>query len=141
MPATLTATAADTTGLPWAITVPSILAMRGKGIPPYGIGLAPKAGPLGAVLDAVLWKLVERAFAKTMLPGLNTLRAAAGLPVLDSPLGYYRLPDRLIVLTGAPLEYPRTDLPAHVRMVRRRGRGDRRRAAAACPDDLIGDLL
>ncbi|MEV0132409.1 nucleotide disphospho-sugar-binding domain-containing protein [Dactylosporangium sp. NPDC050688] len=111
------ATAAETTGLPWAITVPSILAMRGKGIPPYGIGLAPKAGPLGAVRDAVLWKLVERAFARTMLPGLNALRAAAGLPVLDSPLGYYRLPDRLIVLTGAPLEYPRTDLPAHVRMV------------------------
>ncbi|MEV4512757.1 nucleotide disphospho-sugar-binding domain-containing protein [Dactylosporangium sp. NPDC049525] len=111
------ATAAQTTGLPWAITVPSILAMRGRGIPPYGIGLAPRTGPLGALRDAILWKAVERAFAKGMLPGLNALRTTAGLPALDSPLGYYRLPDRLIVLTGAPLEYPRTDLPAHVRMV------------------------
>ncbi|MFF5233463.1 nucleotide disphospho-sugar-binding domain-containing protein [Dactylosporangium sp. NPDC000521] len=111
------ATAAQATGLPWAITVPSILAMQGKGIPPYGIGLAPKRGPLGAVRDAMLWKVVERVFGKNMLPGLNTLRVAEGLPVLRSPLEYYRLPDRLIVLTGAPLEYPRTDLPAHVRMV------------------------
>jgi MGT family glycosyltransferase len=52
-----------------------------------------------------------------MLPKLNALRRDEGLPAIASPLDHVLAPDRLLVLTGAPLEYPRTDLPAHVRFV------------------------
>jgi UDP:flavonoid glycosyltransferase YjiC (YdhE family) len=52
-----------------------------------------------------------------MLPRLNALRAAHGLEPLDSPFGQLLSPDRLLVLTHRPLEYPRTDLPEKVRMV------------------------
>jgi MGT family glycosyltransferase len=52
-----------------------------------------------------------------MLPRLNALRAEAGLPPLSSPLEHVLGPDRLIVLTGEPLEYPRTDVPGNVRFV------------------------
>jgi MGT family glycosyltransferase len=52
-----------------------------------------------------------------MLPGLNTLREEAGLPTFGSPFELVLSPDRVIVLTGDPLEYPRTDLPPHVRFV------------------------
>nr|BFE57158.1 glycosyltransferase [Dactylosporangium thailandense] len=111
------ATLAQTSGRPWAITVPSVLGLKGKGIPPYSLGLAPGRGPVAAVRDAVLWKVVERVYGRMLLPGLNPLRTALGLPALASPLDYHQQPDRVIGLTGAPLEYPRTDLPAHVRLV------------------------
>jgi MGT family glycosyltransferase len=111
------AVAAEASGLPWATTLPSLLPYPGRGIPPYGLGMAPMTGPLGAVRDRVLWKLVERLYARAMLPRLNEMRAAAGLPALRSPLEHVLAPDRLIVLTGAPLEYPRTDLPSKVRLV------------------------
>ncbi|MBN9110864.1 MAG: glycosyltransferase [Pseudonocardia sp.] len=111
------ATAAPTTGLPWAIVLPSVLPYPGAGIPPYGLGLRPRGGPLGAVRDAVLWKVVERAYGKALLPGLNDVRRAEGLPPLRSALEYVDGADRVLVLTGEPLEYPRTDLPAHIRIV------------------------
>ena len=39
-----------------------------------------------------------------MLPRLNALRADAGLPALRSPIEHILGPDRLLVLTGEPLE-------------------------------------
>ncbi|GEL21184.1 glycosyl transferase [Pseudonocardia sulfidoxydans NBRC 16205] len=111
------ATAAQTTGLPWATVLPSVLPYPGARIPPYGLGLRPRTGPLGALRDAVLWKVVERAYGRSLLPGLNDVRRAEGLPPLRSPLQHVGGADRVLVLTGEPLEYPRTDLPGHIRIV------------------------
>jgi MGT family glycosyltransferase len=52
-----------------------------------------------------------------MLPPLNPLYVAHGLRELRSPLEHLRAADRLLVLTGEPLEYPRDDLPDGVRFV------------------------
>jgi MGT family glycosyltransferase len=109
--------AAQASGRPWAIALPSLLPVPGKGIPPYGLALRPLGGPLGRVRDRVLWKLIEREYGKAMLPRLNALRTEAGLPALASPIDHVLGPDRLIVMTGEPLEYPRADLPPNVRFV------------------------
>jgi len=109
--------AAEATGLPWALTVPSLLPLPGKGIPPYGLGLPPARGPIGAVRDRLGWRLVERAYSKALLPGLNDLRRQAGLPELASPLDQFGLPSLVLGLSGPPLEYPRTDLPPNVSVV------------------------
>jgi MGT family glycosyltransferase len=109
--------AAQASGRPWAVSIPSLLPLPGKGIPPYGLGMAPLRGPLGHVRDRVLWKLVEKQYAKAMLPRLNALRASAGLPALKSPIDHVVAPDRVLILTGEPLEYPRRDLHPKVRMV------------------------
>jgi UDP:flavonoid glycosyltransferase YjiC (YdhE family) len=106
--------AAERAGLPWSITLPSLLPLPGAGVPPYGLGLRPARGPLGALRDRVGWALVERAYARALLPRLNELRAGAGLAPLRSPIDVFDAPDRVLVLTGAPLEYPRADLPPHV---------------------------
>ncbi|MEX5634552.1 nucleotide disphospho-sugar-binding domain-containing protein [Parafrankia sp. FMc2] len=111
------AVAARASGRPWGILLPSLVPLRGKGIPPYGIGLAPARGPVGRLRDRVLWPLVIRQFGAAMLPGLNAMRADAGLAPLTSPLDYFQEADRLLVLTGAPLEYPRSDAPPQVRFV------------------------
>jgi MGT family glycosyltransferase len=111
------AVAVQAAGLRWASTIPSLLPFPGAGIPPYGLGLAPARGPLARVRDGVLWALVERMYGKAMLPGLNALRAAEGLAPISSPLDHVLAPDRILVLTGEPLEYPRSDAPASVRFV------------------------
>jgi MGT family glycosyltransferase len=108
---------AQASGRPWAISLPSLAPLPGKGIPPYGLGMAPARNALERVRDRVLWKLLIRQYAKAMLPRLNALRADAGLPALRSPLEHVLGPDRLLVLTGEPLEYPRTDVPPNVRFV------------------------
>jgi MGT family glycosyltransferase len=112
------AVTAQASGLPWALSLPSLLAVPGKGIPPYGLGMKPMRGPLGRARDVLLTRVLIRQYAKAMLPGLNRLRAAEGLPPLASPVDHLLSADRVLVLTGDPLEYPRgDDLPEHVRFV------------------------
>jgi UDP:flavonoid glycosyltransferase YjiC (YdhE family) len=110
-------THAEASGLPRALVVPSVVPLPGAGVPPYGLGLKPMRGPVGRVRDAVLWRVVERMFAKAMLPGLNDLRAEVGLAPLASPLDLWYSPDAVVAVTGSPLEYPRSDLPPHVHLV------------------------
>ncbi|HET7303503.1 MAG TPA: glycosyltransferase [Segeticoccus sp.] len=109
--------AAELTGLPWAVTMPSLLPYPGPGIPPYSLGMAPRHDVVGRIRDAVLWKLVERGFARAILPGVNALRAEHGLAAHRTPYGPMLAGDLLLVLTDPPLEYARTSLPASVRMV------------------------
>ena len=109
--------AAERAGAPWAMTLPSLLPLPGAGIPPYGMALPPARGPLGALRDRLGWALVERTYARALLPGLNDLRSGRGLEPLRSPLDLFAAPDRVLVLTGPPLEYPRTDAPANVSFV------------------------
>ncbi|GAA3816523.1 glycosyltransferase [Nocardioides panacisoli] len=108
---------AAASGLPWAMLVPSVLPVPEPGIPPYGLGLPPRPGPLGRVRDAAGWRLVTRMFSKAMMPGFNELRASAGLQPQRSPLEVYDEADAVIALTSAPLEYPRHRMPAHFHLV------------------------
>jgi UDP:flavonoid glycosyltransferase YjiC (YdhE family) len=109
--------AARASGLRWSIIQPSLLALPGRGIPPYGLGLAPMRGPLGRLRDRLGWTVVERLYGKALLPGVNELRAGAGLPPLTSPLQLTDQADQVTLLVSEPLEYHRDDLPAHVRLV------------------------
>jgi UDP:flavonoid glycosyltransferase YjiC (YdhE family) len=109
--------AAERSGLPWVVATASLLPMPGAGIPPYGLGMAPWRGPVGRLRDAMLWRVVEGLYRRALMPGVNRMRMSAGLPTLRSPLDLNDRPDRLLVLSGQPLEYIRTDLPGHVRFV------------------------
>jgi MGT family glycosyltransferase len=108
---------AEASGLPRAILLPSVLPLPGKRIPPYGLGLRPMRGPVGAVRDAVLWRLVERLFTKAMATGLNELRREVGLAPISGPLELYTEGTTVIGTTSAPIEYERRDLPEHVHLV------------------------
>ena len=108
---------AEASGLPWATLLPSVVPLPGAGIPPYGPGLAPMRGPVGWLRARILWKAVERAFGKAMLPGLNALRTDAGLAPFRSPLDQFDGRSVVIALTSEPLEYARPDLPEYVHLV------------------------
>jgi MGT family glycosyltransferase len=111
------AVGAAASGLPWGSSLPSLLPLPGRGIPPYGLGMRPMRGPAGRARDVVLSKVVEKLYARAMLPGVNALRAGSGLPALRSPIQHVLAADRVLVLTGDPLEYPRVDVPPNVRFV------------------------
>ncbi|WP_053225675.1 glycosyltransferase [Solirubrobacter soli] len=108
---------AERSGLPWASVMPSLIPFPGKGIPPYGLGLKPMGGPLGALRDKLLLRVVLREYSKAMLPRLNALRVNARLDPVKDPIENLYRPHRILALTGEPLEYARTDTPAHVRFV------------------------
>jgi MGT family glycosyltransferase len=108
---------AEASGLPWATIQPTLLAYPQDDIPTYGLGLRPLGGPLGRARNRFLNRMVIKLYAKAMLPGINRLRADAGLRELPSILDHAHRADRLLMLTGEPLEYPRTSLPSTFRFV------------------------
>ena len=109
--------AAEASGLPWASIQPTLLAYPDADTPPFGLGLKPLGGPLGRARNRVLNRMVIAMYTKAMLPGINQMRADAGLERLDDVFQHVMRPQRLLVLTGQPLEYPRSNLPAMFRHV------------------------
>jgi len=108
---------AEESGLPWASVQPTLLAYPDADTPPYGLGLKPLGGPVGRARNRVLNRVIISTYTKAMLPGINGLRAGAGLAPLDDVVQHVLRPHRLLVLTGEPLEYPRRALPATIRHV------------------------
>lgn len=107
--------AAEASGLPWTGFAPYFLPFQAPGIPPWGLGLAPRLDLVGRVRDVVLWWLIRRLFDRS-LPKLNALRQSLGLPSLAHASHWAYLPPRLLYYTAEPFEYPRP-WPPHVRLV------------------------
>lgn len=85
---------------------------------PGGTGIAPGRGTVGRLRNRALNLLAQRLLLRPAHRAAQTMLDALGLPrlpvfVLDSAV----LADRLIVPTVPEFEYPRSDLPAHVRFV------------------------
>jgi MGT family glycosyltransferase len=111
------ATAAEASGLPWAIYSPYLLPLSSRDAPPYGPGLRPMGGPLGSVRDALVRRVADVIFNRAALPSLNALRTRHNLPVLDRFEGLLGRPPLLLSLTVEGFEYPRSDWPANVQLV------------------------
>jgi MGT family glycosyltransferase len=108
---------AEQWGGPWAAFCPYPLALRSADVPPFGPGLPPARGPLGHARDRLLRPLVLGTIEKTMLPPLNSVRAATGLAPLGEADELFRSPPLLLYLTAEPFEYPRRDWPGNIVMV------------------------
>lgn len=108
--------AAEASGLPFVVFCPYFLPLELPGRPPFGMGLTPSTGWLGAARDGAL-RWVVRKVARPFLLGLNALRAAHGLSALVS-LGELALRgSRVLYLTAEPFEYTHGGWPSHVRFV------------------------
>lgn len=106
---------AHAAGLPLAVTIPNPYPLPAAGLPPFGLGLKPAAGPVGRVRDKVLNGVTARLWRKG-LPRLNALRAEHGLEPLDGFLDQIRVADRVLVLTSADFDFP-AEVPDNVRYV------------------------
>jgi MGT family glycosyltransferase len=108
---------ASTLGRPWAYVWPTLLAYPQDDVPPFGFGLKPRGGALGRARNRRKNPAQIKMYSGAMLPGLNGLRAEAGLPPLRDVLDHIRAADRMLLMSGQPIEYPRTGLPEQLRWV------------------------
>jgi UDP:flavonoid glycosyltransferase YjiC (YdhE family) len=102
---------------PWAQWLPFPLPLPSPGVPPFGPGLRPAAGPLGRLRDRMLGPLVLGPVARAYLPAVNAPRAVVGIPPLAGFADFFTAAPLLLYMTAEPLEYPRRDWPPSVRMV------------------------
>lgn len=109
--------AAEQLGLPWVTISPIAVWLPGKGIPPTGLGLTPATGPLGKVRDVVLGA-GSRAGSVALTRLYQRTRREVGLAADGESFGSMWYSPHLVVAAGSPgLDYPRHDLPPHLRFV------------------------
>ncbi|HEX8648022.1 MAG TPA: glycosyltransferase [Thermoleophilaceae bacterium] len=99
--------AAEAWGGPWATFCPYPLPISSPDAPPYGPGLAPARGPLGRARDRALRPLLDRSFARAMLPPVNAVRATLGLDPLAGTDDLFARPPLVLYMTAEPFEYAR----------------------------------
>jgi UDP:flavonoid glycosyltransferase YjiC (YdhE family) len=129
------ALAGEVLGTPWATVTVTPLSTTSRDLPAPGIPVSPTTGRMGRVRDAVLRGLARAMYRRMVDPMLNAMRAAVGLGPAPAGGGFDSLYSPYLVLAqGVPdLEYPRGDLPAHVRFVGR--------LATATAPDAAGSTL
>lgn len=109
--------AAERTGTRWATVSPVAVWLPGPGIPPTGLGLTPGRGVLGRARDAVLGA-GSRAGTLALTRRYRRTRRLAGLAPDHETFDSMWYSPQLVVGAGSPgLDYPRDDLPEHVRFV------------------------
>lgn len=112
------AAVAESTGMPWVSLATYPPAMRSRGCPPYGPGLAPANGPAGRLRDALIDRLVYRPAMRAATPMLNALRTeVAALPAIDSYDAMVRRAPLTLVTTAEPLEYRHDDWAPRLQLV------------------------
>lgn len=109
--------AAEASGLPFVSVSPFTPPLRAKGVPPFGPGLTPIAGPVGRLRDALVRPLVIGVAEKAMRPPVNALRAAAGLAGVRTIDEFFRSADLMLVTTAEPFEYPHPDWGDDILMI------------------------
>ncbi len=100
---------AEALGGPWVSFEPTIPALDCRGTPPFGPGLAPMRGPLGAIRDAAVRRAVLGVVEKGVLGPVNSIRSQVGLAPVASADELFRTAPLLLVTTSKPFEYAATE--------------------------------
>ncbi|WP_110853555.1 glycosyltransferase [Georgenia satyanarayanai] len=109
--------AAERLGSRWATVSPIAVWLPGPGIPPTGLGLTPADGPLGRARDRVLGAAAG-AGTRVLARRYQATRRRVGLPADAETFATMWYSPQLVVAAGSPgLDYPRSDLPGHIRFV------------------------
>jgi MGT family glycosyltransferase len=107
--------AAEAAGLPYVVLMPNIYGLPAKGLPPFGTGGKPAAGPLGRVRDRAITALVARQWNKGV-DRLNSVRKTYGLGPLDDFWDQVRRADKILVMTSPAFDFP-AEMPENARYV------------------------
>ncbi len=108
--------AAEASGLPFAIFSPYFADFDIPGRPPFGLGLAPRSGLLGALRDRILRFVSGLAF-RPLLARLNALRRDLGVAPLSRVGDIALRGHRLLYFTADAFEYDHGGWPDSVRFV------------------------
>ena len=91
--------------------------LESRGVPPFGLGLAPLPGVLGRVRDAALRPIVIGVMEKAVLPAGNKIRASAGARPVASADEFFRRAPLMLVASGKPFEYTQSNWGDAVHMI------------------------
>jgi MGT family glycosyltransferase len=108
---------AEVSGLPWAVYSPYLLMTPSRDAPPFGLGLRPRAGKLGAARDALLRHATRPMLDRVVVRPQNKLRARYGAPQIEELADALTRPPLMLALTAEGFEYPRRDWSPNVRLV------------------------
>src|ERR1700757_4860752 len=108
---------ADAGDTAWACFSPYTPPLQSRGVPPFGLGLAPLAGPLGRVRDAALRPIVMGMMERAVLPAGNKIRGRPGAPPVASADEFMRRAPLMLVASGKPFEYAQTNWGDAVQMI------------------------
>jgi MGT family glycosyltransferase len=106
---------AEAQSVPSVALCPNIYLRPTPGLPPFGSGLRPAAGPAGRVAHRLLHAASSRLWNRG-LPPLDAARTERGLDRLTSLWQQWDRADRVLVLTSAAFDLS-APLPANVRYV------------------------
>jgi MGT family glycosyltransferase len=109
--------AAEAGDIPWASFLPYTPPLRSPGVPPFGPGLKPMSGVLGRLRDAAVRGAVVGPLEKVMLPPINRIRAELDLRPVASMDEFVRRAPLVLVASGKPFQYPRTDWGDAVQLI------------------------
>jgi UDP:flavonoid glycosyltransferase YjiC (YdhE family) len=93
------------------------LSLASRDTAPFGMGLAPMAGPVGRARNAVLAALARRMLAPAQQLADETHRRLHGTAMPGPLLDWARRADAIAQFTVPEFEYPRGDAPAHLHFV------------------------
>jgi MGT family glycosyltransferase len=106
---------AERAGVPVAMLVHNVFPFPVAGVPPFGQGLMPAAGPLGRLRDAVMARGLRAAFAPGLKPA-NAARLELGLEPLGDVFELIEHVDLALVLTSPEFDFAgHASLPPNVR--------------------------
>jgi MGT family glycosyltransferase len=108
---------AESSGLPWGVYSPYLLMTPSRDAPPFGLGLRPMGGKLGAARDAFLHRATRPMLDRVVVRPQNKLRARYGAPQIEEFADALTRPPLLLALTAEGFEYPRRDWSPNVRLV------------------------
>ncbi|MGH3705773.1 MAG: glycosyltransferase [Agromyces sp.] len=108
--------AAESRGVPFDLLIPNTYALPAKGMPPFGVGLAPGRGAMGALRDRAFGTAGRRLFDGFALAPLNVVRTDHGLVPVATMWNQMQHARRQLVLTSAAFDFP-AELPANARYV------------------------
>lgn len=108
---------AEAGDIPWACFVPYTPPLRSSGVPPFGPGLRPLSGVLGRLRDAAVRVAVVGTLERVMLPPVNRIRAGLDLRSVASADEFLRRAPLVLVASGKPFQYPRTDWGDPVQLI------------------------
>jgi UDP:flavonoid glycosyltransferase YjiC (YdhE family) len=126
--------AAEADRLCWAESRPFLLEDPAPGVPPFGLGLRPRSGPMGWIRDRLLGAVAKAFDARARLPTVDVARQAAGLKSLRSAEEARHRAPLTLYFTAEPFEY-RRELPPGVLMVGAATWDPPAEMPAAVPDD------
>ena len=108
--------AAEKAAVPAAMLIHTVYPFPAPGLPPYGMGWGPMAGPLGRLREGIGRLIFRRVYKRPLMPRFNEVRVALGLEPLHTFDELLKRVDRGLVLTSPAFDFA-ARLPENVEYV------------------------